>query len=319
MELVKKEGRKVDSVELVEKYLKDESYKDALIIQSGIIGLSRQFLHNEGFVEYLPVIVSTITDPLNRDVFEAQIDYYGHKYYITKSMIVQKQVGILVHDKIFSFSPNLRLEREEKAQSGRHLIDFVQLDLEVKNAKREDIMSLMEDLIIFVINNLLQDHSELIKKYHPGLSVPKKPFNRISVKEAKKRFGDDYEKIISEKSKEPVWLIDMPIEEREFYDKQNPLEPDTLLDFDLIYPEGFGEGISGGEREYEYDQIVKRIKLKGNNLDSYEDYLKIARKGYLRPSAGCGIGIERFTRYIMGLEHVEKTRLFAKVPGQFSI
>ncbi len=54
----------------MEKYLKDESYKDALIIQSGIIGLSRQFLHNEGFVEYLPVIVSTITDPLNRDVLK---------------------------------------------------------------------------------------------------------------------------------------------------------------------------------------------------------------------------------------------------------
>ncbi len=110
----------------------------------------------------------------------------------------------------------------------------------------------------------------------------------------------------------------MPIEEREFYDKQNPLEPDTLLDFDLIYPEGFGEGgISGGEREYEYDQIVKRIKLKGNNLDSYEDYLKIARKGYLRPSAGCGIGIERFTRYIMGLEHVEKLDYLQKYRVNF--
>jgi asparaginyl-tRNA synthetase len=319
MELVKKEGRKVDSVELVEKYLKDGTYKDALIIQSDIIGLSRQFLHNKGFIEYLPVIVSTITDPLNRDVFEAQIDYYGYKYYVTKSMIVQKQVGILVHDKIFSFSPNLRLEREEKAQSGRHLIDFVQLDLEVKNAKREDIMSLMEDLIIFVINNILQEHPDIITKYHPILKVPKKPFNKISVKEAKKSFGEDYERILSQKATEPIWLIDMPIEEREFYDKQNPIEPDTLLDFDLIYPEGFGEGISGGEREYEYNQIVKRIKLKGNNLDSYEDYLQIAKNGYLQPSAGCGIGVERFTRYILGLDHVEKARLFAKVPGKFSI
>jgi len=319
MEIVKKEERKVDSVELVEKYLKDESYRDALIIQSDILGLSRNFLHDKGFIEYLPVIVSTITDPLNKDVFEAQIDYYGYKYYITKSMIVQKQVGILVHDKIFSFSPNLRLEREEKAQSGRHLIDFVQLDLEVKNAKRNDIMDLMEDLIIYVIKNIIQTYPNLIRKYHPTLKIPNKPFSKISVKEAKKIYGDDYERILSEKATEPVWLIDMPIEEREFYDKQNPFEPDTLLDFDLIYPEGFGEGISGGEREYEYEQIVKRIKLKGNNLENYDDYLKIAKKGYLQPSAGCGIGIERFTRYILGLEHIEKTRLFAKIPGKFSI
>jgi len=319
MEIVKKEERKVDSVELVEKYLKDESYRDALIIQSDILGLSRNFLHDKGFIEYLPVIVSTITDPLNKDVFEAQIDYYGYKYYITKSMIVQKQVGILVHDKIFSFSPNLRLEREEKAQSGRHLIDFVQLDLEVKNAKRNDIMDLMEDLIIYVIKNIIQTYPNLIRKYHPTLKIPNKPFSKISVKEAKKIYGDDYERILSEKATEPVWLIDMPIEEREFYDKQNPFEPDTLLDFDLIYPEGFGESISGGEREYEYEQIVKRIKLKGNNLENYDDYLKIAKKGYLQPSAGCGIGIERFTRYILGLEHIEKTRLFAKITGKFSI
>ncbi len=70
MELVKKRGKKGWFCRISGKYLKDESYKDALIIQSGIIGLSRQFLHNEGFVEYLPVIVSTITDPLNRDVLK---------------------------------------------------------------------------------------------------------------------------------------------------------------------------------------------------------------------------------------------------------
>ena len=319
MEKVKSEGRKVDSVKLVEEYLKNETYKDALLIQSEILRFSREFLLSKGFIEFLPVIISTITDPLNHDVFDAQIDYYGYKYYVTKSMILQKQVGVLVHDKIFSVSPNLRLEREEKYQSGRHLIDFVQLDLEVKNAKREDIMDLMEDLIIYVIKNILDKYSDIILKYHPTLKVPSKPFEKITVKEAKLLYGNDYEVALSKYSEGPVWLIDMLILEREFYDKQNSKDPETLLDFDLIYPEGFGEGISGGERENEYDQIVKRIELKGNGLESYEDYLNIAKEGFLEPSAGCGIGIERFTRYILGLDHVEKSRLFAKAPGKFSI
>jgi len=312
-------SKRVDSVEVVKSYLSDETYYHALIIQSEILGSSREFLVKKGFIETLPVIISTITDPLNHDVIDAQIDYYGYKYYVTKSMILQKQVSVLVHDKIFSFSPNLRLEKEEKYDSGRHLIDFVQLDIEVKNKKREEIMDLMEDLIIYVIKNILEKYSDIIEKYHPSLKIPSKPFKKISVKKAKELYGDEYEKLLSEQIDQPVWLIDFPILEREFYDKQDPKNPDILLDFDLIYPEGFGEGISGGEREHEYEQIVKRIKLKGNGLESYEDYLKIAKEGYLEQSAGCGIGIERFTRFILGLDHVEKTRLFGKAPGKFII
>jgi asparaginyl-tRNA synthetase len=30
--------------------------------------------------------------------------------------------------------------------------------------------------------------------------------------------------------------------------------PGVLKDFDLIYPEGFGEAISGGEREHRYEK-----------------------------------------------------------------
>ncbi|PNR97770.1 asparagine synthetase [Petrotoga mexicana DSM 14811] len=316
---VEKKDRKVDSVELVKIYLEDETYSDALLVQSEILRLSREFLSEKGFVEILPVIVSTITDPLNHDVFDAQIDYYGNKYYVTKSMILQKQVSVLVHDKIFSFSPNLRLETAEKYSSGRHLIDFVQLDIEAKEMKREEIMDLMEDLIIYVLKGILTKYSGIIEKYHPNLRVPTKPFQKISVKKAKELYGDDYEKILSERAEGPVWLIDMPLLEREFYDKQDIDNPEVLLDFDLIYPEGHGEGISGGEREHEYEQIVKRIKLKGNGLESYEDYLKLAKEGLLKHSAGCGIGIERFTKYILDLDHVEKTRLFAKAPGKYTI
>ncbi len=107
-------------------------------------------------------------------------------------------------------------------------------------------------------------------------------------------------------------MIDIPLLEREFYDKQDPERPDVLLDFDLIYPEGYEEAISGGEREHEYEQILKRMELKKTPPEQFKDYLEVAKAGILRHSAGCGIGIERFTRWILALDHVEKTRLFAK-------
>lgn len=53
---------------------------------------------------------------------------------------------------------------------------------------------------------------------------------------------------------------------------------------------------------------------KENINKTYEIYLQFAEKG-LSPSAGFGIGVERLTRYICGLQSIEETRLFAKLPG----
>lgn len=315
----KLEGRKVDTVKLVKGYVEKEFYLDLLTIQSSLLSSLREFMISEGFLEILPVIISPITDPLNHDIFDASIDYYGYSYSITKSMILQKQVSTLITDKIFSMSPNLRLELENRYEDGRHLIEFVQMDMEMANTKRDEIMEIMERLLINVISELSVKHSKIIEKYNDKLKIPKRPFKKISVEEAKKLYGEKYEKILSEESTEPIWLIDIPIMNREFYDKQDLENPDYLLDFDLIYPFGYGEAISGGEREHEYKQIIKRMKIKGNSKNIFSEYLKIAEEGLLKPSAGCGIGIERLTRYILGLKHIEDARLFAKAPGKISI
>lgn len=86
----------------------------------------------------------------------------------------------------------------------------------------------------------------------------------------------------------------------------------------MIYPEGYGEALSGGEREFEYEKIKKRIEQKKIDLKAYEIYLDFARKG-LFPSAGFGIGVERLTRFILGLSQIQETRFFAKLPGVLSL
>jgi len=65
----------------------------------------------------------------------------------------------------------------------------------------------------------------------------------------------------------------------------------TLLDMDLILPQGYGEVLSGGEREHEYEQILKRMEYKGTSLEDFKWYLQIAEDERLVPSAGCGFGI----------------------------
>lgn len=311
--------RKVDTLELVKAYTEGSFFKDVLKVQAEILKGLRKSLEDKGFLEMLPIMISPITDPLNHPVFDADIDYYGQKFSVTKSMILHKQIATLVHDKVYIVSPNLRLETEDCYKSGRHLIEFVQVDMEMAGASREEVMDIMEDAIIFTLKSIKEKYPDIIEKYHKDIVIPDKPFKKYKVLEVKEKFGEGYEKILSELSEEPFWLIDIPIMDREFYDRQDKEHPEVLLDFDLIFPEGFGEGISGGEREDDYEQILMRMDKKGTSREAYSEYLKLAKEGLIKKTAGCGIGVERFTRWVLGLEHVEKSRLFAKAPGKHSI
>jgi len=53
---------------------------------------------------------------------------------------------------------------------------------------------------------------------------------------------------------------------------------------DLFYPEGFGEAASGGEREYEYQKVLSRIKSSNEDAKSYGGCLEMLKYG-VPPSA----------------------------------
>ncbi|MCP2604555.1 asparagine synthetase A [Candidatus Aminicenantes bacterium AH-873-B07] len=294
--------------------LKSEKLKRAVKIQSEIIKLARNFLGSKGFVEILPVIISPITDPLTDHRIRGEIECYGFKYQLTKSMIFHKQISLFSLPKIFSFSPNVRIEPVERQKSGRHLIEFVQLDIEVREASREEVMKLCEEMFIHILKKIKTDFSSDLKFFERELKIPRTPFKRISYEEAISAYGKEYETKLSLDISEPIWLVDFPIDNREFYDKEYSDRPGFLVDMDLIYPEGYGEALSGGEREFQYEKIKRRIELKGIDLDVYDIYLQFAKRG-LYPSAGFGIGIERLTQYVCGLKSLEECRLFAKLPG----
>lgn len=291
-----------------------DKMKRALYIQSGILDFSREFLKQNGFVEILPVIISPITDPLTDYRVRGEIECYGFRYQITKSMIFHKQISLYALPRIFAFSPNVRIEPSERRVSGKHLIEFVQLDLEVKEASREDLLAIGEDLLVYILARVKAAFEAELKFFRRELKIPHTPFRRMTYSEAVKAYGTYYEYALSESIDDPLWLLDFPEGNREFYDREYPERPGILKDMDLIYPEGYGEALSGGEREFEYEKIKSRIKRKGIDLKAYEIYLQFAQRGLL-PSTGFGIGIERLTRYICGIQQIAETRLFAKLPG----
>lgn len=276
------------------------------------------FFRDEGFLEVPPVIISPLTDPLNHPVYDPVIEYYGMRYSLTKSMIFHKHILVKHFGSIFTFSPNIRMETEEKSTSGRHLSEFTQVDVERRGATREDMMKLVEELIPGLFSYILDRNSEDLSFFRRELRVPKPGFRKIRYLDAEAEYGESFERILSDEMDSPFWIIDIPLDKREFYDRLNPDGSDTLVDMDLVYPEGFQEALSGGEREFDLSAIRERIRRKGQTEKQFEWYLKVAESG-LPPCAGFGLGIERLVRYICGLQRIEDAHPFPKTPGRFSL
>ncbi len=292
----------------------EEERAAVLTIKSEAVRSAGAFLRENGFTEVLPVLLSPMTDPLHHETYSGVVDYYGAPYQLTKSMIFHKQLALRTLPKIFCFSPNVRMEPAERAGYGRYLAEFVQLDLEMRDACRDDVIELGEGLVTSVIEAVTATCRAELARLGREITIPKRPFARVTYDEAAKRFGEPFDDALSKSLDGPSWVLDFPRRIREFYDREDPDRPDVLLDMDLVYPEGYGEALSGGEREFEMDQILSRLARDEIPRSAFARYLEEVHRGIPR-SSGFGIGIERLTRYIAGLDRIEDARLFPKPPG----
>ncbi len=309
----------LSQLEDVVSYLKREDLLPILRIQTTVIKAIEDFMVSRGFVQLMPVITSRFTDPLGPDpgssvIALPKIKYYDEELVLTQSMILHKQLALLTGaEKIFIMSPNVRLENRARRSSGKHLFEFTQMDFEIAYGTMEDVMSLTEDLVREVISRVVKERREELELLGRKLEVPPKPFKVYTTHELEEMYGKDWETAASLDHKYPFWAVCF---KREFYDREDPERPGHYRNYDLIYPEGFGEGLSGGEREWEYDRITMRIKKDGLDPSRYREYLEVARRGLLIPSAGAGIGIERLVRFIAGTRHVGDVQPFRRVPGE---
>jgi len=301
--------------------------KRIIKIQAGICSAIREYLDSIGFTELLPPIIGPITDPGIRGAKQVSFDYYGVEYKVMSSAILYKQMMVASLEKIYFFSPNIRLEPLETAKTGRHLCEFVQVDLEVAHATYHDVMKIAEGLLQHVCKRIKEEYQEDLDALGRDLRIPKTPFKKITYSEAldilekhgfEVKYGEeipwDAEEGISSLFEEPFFIYDYPKGSRGFYDREDPDRPGILRDFDMLYPEGYGEAISGAEREYEYEKVVERMKETGEDPSKYGWYMEMLKQG-IPPSAGFGIGVERLTRYICGLKAVWEARPYPKVAG----
>jgi asparaginyl-tRNA synthetase len=317
-----------------DRHLTAESTRATLRVQSRMLAATRAFLTDRGFQELLPPVIGPVTDPGIRGSKQVDIDFYGHKYKLMTSAILYKQASLLGFDKIFYIAPNVRLEPLETAVTHRHLAEFHQIDVEIRDAAREDAMEVAEQLVGHVVAEVVRDmpgELELLGRDRDSFrETVAGAFGRTTHREATAdlivlghpqdpgaEIDWEGEEILSAKMSRPFFVTDYPKGSRGFYDREDPQHPGVLRNFDLIAPEGYGELASGSEREHDYAALVTRMRETGENPAKYGWYLDLARRG-IPASSGFGIGLERFTRYVTGRTAAWEASAYPKLPGVVS-
>lgn len=284
-------------------------------VMTGVLQRLTQGLLARDFEWMLPVVMSRSTDPLWPDPgasLEKRIELkiYGQSIRTTSSMIIHKLVACsLAYPKLFTLSPNIRIEKRDRAGMGKHAYEFTQLDFEVRNATSAEIRGLVEELLCELIAGLKDDMAEELASLgrYETLTVPERPFTVRNRAELERKYGEGWESSLPRDAKGPVWVTNLP---REFYD----YEGGDWDNYDLFLPK-YGEVLSGARREWDYHKIVGKMERDKVRKENYSTLLRLAEEGRLKPCAGAGIGVERLVSWLAGAKHVGEAQVFPKIPG----
>jgi asparaginyl-tRNA synthetase len=273
---------------------------------------------NKGFQWLLPVALSQSTDPLWPDPGASiekriEVDIYGKPVRTMSSMIIHKLVASsTAYPRLFILSPNIRIEKGERAKTGKHIYEFTQLDFEMADAGSKDVFALVEDAICTLVKDLKKDMKADLSTLcrYDTLKAPKAPFKVVDRQDLEAKYGADWEAGIAKDTTEPIWVTNIP---REFYDYED-FKTGKWDNYDLFLPQ-FGEVLSGAKREYEYSKILAKIERDQVKKENYAIVLKMAKEGRLKPTAGAGIGMERLVGWIAGVKHIAECQPFPRIPG----
>jgi asparaginyl-tRNA synthetase len=230
----------------------------------------------------------------------------------------------------YCFGPTFRAE---KSKTRRHLIEFWMVEPEVAFAELEEIVTLAEDLVAYVVESVIDNRREeldVLERDVSKLESVSKPFVRLSYDQAvellKKKgsdiewgsdFGAQDETFIGESHDRPIIVTHYPSAVKAFYMEPDPTRPEVALCVDVLAPEGYGEIIGGGQRIHDLALLRQRIEEHQLPEEAFSWYFDLRRYGSV-PHSGFGMGIERVIAWICKLDHLREAIPFPRMLNRLS-
>lgn len=295
-----------------------------LRLRDGVITGLRRFFDEEGFVCMDSPIFTPSACEGTSNLFE--VSYFERMAYLTQSGQLYAEAAAMAFGKVFCFGPTFRAE---KSKTRRHLTEFWMLEPEIAYATLDDVISLAERMVTYVVAHVLEHRRtelEVLERDLSKLEAIKAPFPRLTYEEASKilldhpesnfvageDFGATDETIISSAYDRPLFVTHYPGTIKSFYMKRDPESPEHCLCVDMLGTEGVGELIGGSVREDDLDTLEAGIKAHDLPAEAFDWYTDLRRYGSV-PHGGFGLGLERFVGWISGIQHIREAIPFPRM------
>ncbi len=136
-----------------------------------------------------------------------EVDYYeDDKAYLTQSGQLYNEATAASLGRSYCFGP---VFRAEKSKTRRHLIEFWMVEPEMAYAHLDDVMTLGEGLINFIVERVLNDRQEELKVLERDVSkleaIPRSKFPRVHYDDAVKILQEGFAKEELENNFEWGW------------------------------------------------------------------------------------------------------------------
>lgn len=233
----------------------------------------------------------------------------------------------------YTFGPTFRAEN---AKSPVHLSEFYML--EVEQCFVPDLvghLDFVERFVTSVTKDLLQNSRDDIENCHKQVKSKTADFSWvekripiISYKEAAEilsRHSDklsvpfeideglakEHELFLCSHLSGPVFVVEWPLAMKPFYMRPNLRDPSLIDAYDLLVP-NIGELIGGSLREDDYERLKRKLPA---GLDWYAQL----RKYGSIPTAGFGLGFERFLQMLLSIHNIRDVIPYPRYPHNCSM
>ncbi len=302
-----------------------------------------EFFQDQGFVYVTTPLITgndaegagetfTVTTRTDGDY---EKDFFGKKASLTVSGQLHVESFALAFRDVYTFGPAFRAEN---SNTSRHVSELWMVEPEIAFADLEDDMDLMEDLVKYCIQYVLDNgeaEMEFLNQFVDKTLLDRlthvlnSEFKRLDYTEAieiLKKSGKKFEEpvewgidlasehevyITDEVVKGPVFLTNYPKDIKAFYMRVND-DNKTVAACDMLVP-GIGELIGGSQREERYAILKQRMEELGVEQENLQWYMDLRRYGGVQ-HAGFGIGFERLVMYITGMKNIRDVLPYPRTP-----
>lgn len=294
-------------------------------VQSVIVAAYREFLQEEGFTEFqAPKFVGDDAEG-GGNVF--RVEYFKDKHaYLATSPQLYKEIMVGVFERVFAVG---NVFRAEKHSTTRHLNEYTSMDVEFGFINdHTDVMRMENHLFAHIVKRLhercepefalldaeiptipdeiphmkLREAQALISK-QTGIDCTNEPdlepeHERWLCTYAREKLNSDF-----------IFITHYPVAKRPFYTMEDTEDPGFTKSFDLLF-RGV-EITTGGQRVHDYDMMIEKLKAKNLNPENFSFYLQAFKYG-MPPHGGWGMGLERLTQKMLGLDNAKAAALFPR-------